>query len=88
MVSWVGQTQFLSQQDHSSLGSAEDHFCTKYKQQNDKMKKYKKSKIKKLSFFSKVINENCCIIYILTLGTYESHCTIAEIPPKSSATTM
>ena len=51
MVSWVGQTQFLSQQDHSSLGSAEDHFCTKYKQQNDKMQKYKKIKNKEIEFF-------------------------------------
>lgn len=50
MVSWVGQTQFLSQQDHSSLGSAEDHFCTKHKQQNDKMQKYKK-KNKEIEFF-------------------------------------
>lgn len=43
------------------------------------MKKYKKLKIKKLSFFSKVINENCCIVYIFILGIYESYCMIVEI---------
>lgn len=32
-----------------------------------------------MSFFSKVVNENCCIIDIFILGIYESYCMIVEI---------